>query len=306
MTSTEWLLLLSLSVLWGGSFFFVAVAVKEIPPLTLVLLRVGIAALVLNAVLPMLGASLPRTREAWIAITVMSVLNNIVPFCLFVWAQTRLTGGAAAILNATTPLFGVLVAHGLVRDEPLTWPRFAGVVLGFAGVVVMIGPSALAGFGHEILAELACIAAALTYAFAGVWGRRFAGLGITPIQTAAGQVTASALMLLPVVLLVDQPWQRALPSGSVAAAVLALATLSTALGYILFFRILATAGATNLLLVTFLIPVSAILLGAAILGEAVDARHLAGMLLIGAGLAAIDGRLLRACKVKARALLAGF
>jgi len=286
-------MLIGLSVLWGGSFFFVAVAVKEVPPLTLVLLRVGLAALVLNLVLPLLGASLPRTRETWIAIAVMSLLNNVVPFSLFMWAQTRLTGGAAAILNATTPLFGVLVAHVLTRDERLTWPRFAGVALGLGGVVVMIGPSALAGFGDQATAELACLLAALTYALAGIWGRRFARLAISPIQTAAGQVTVSTLLLLPLALLVDRPWTLPLPGAWTMAAVVALATLSTALGYILYFRILATAGATNLLLVTFLIPVSAIVLGASVLGEAIGGRQLAGMALIGAGLAAIDGRLAR-------------
>jgi drug/metabolite transporter (DMT)-like permease len=248
---------------------------------------------VLNLVLPLLGASLPRTREAWIAIAVMSLLNNVVPFSLFVWAQTRLTGGAAAILNATTPLFGVLVAHVLTRDEKLTWARFAGVALGLGGVVVMIGPSALAGFGDQATAELACLLAALTYALAGIWGRRFARLAISPIQTAAGQVTVSTLLLLPLALLVDRPWTLPLPGAWTMAAVVALATLSTALGYILYFRILATAGATNLLLVTFLIPVSAIVLGASVLGEAIGGRQLAGMALIGAGLAAIDGRLAR-------------
>ena len=304
MNSTEWLLLLGLSVLWGGSFFFVAVAVKEIPPLTLVLLRVGLAALILNVLLPLLGTGLPRTRAAWGTIAVMSVLNNVVPFTLFMWAQTRLTGGAAAILNATTPLFGVLVAHAFLADEKLTWRRGAGVLLGFLGVLIMIGPGALAGFGHQIAAEAACLLAALTYAFAGLWGRRFAALGISPIQTAAGQVTVSTVLLLPLALLVDQPWTLPAPGASTWLAVLGLASLSTALGYILFFRILETAGATNLLLVTFLIPASALLLGAAFLAEPVHPQQLAGMALIGAGLAAIDGRLL-AWAASRRGSLAG-
>jgi drug/metabolite transporter (DMT)-like permease len=296
MGGGEWLMLLALSVLWGGSFFFVAVAVKEIPPFTLVLLRVGIAAALLNVLLLGLGVRLPRTREAWAALAVMSVVNNLVPFTLFVWAQMRLSGGGAAILNATTPLFGVLVAHAFTADERLTVPRLAGVLLGFGGVVVMLGPAALSGFGGELAAQAACLLAALSYALSGVWGRRFAGLGITPIQTAAGQVTLSAVLLLPLALLVDRPWSLPIPGMSAWAAVFALAALSTALGYILFFRILERAGATNLLLVTFLIPVSAILLGAAFLGEAMEARQLVGMLLIGIGLAIIDGRLLRAAR----------
>jgi drug/metabolite transporter (DMT)-like permease len=293
MTSTEWALLLALSVLWGGSFFFVAVAVGNLPPLTIVLLRVGIAAFVLNVVLRITGTRLPAGREIWTALVVMSVLNNVVPFCLFVWAQARLTGGVAAIMNATTPLFGVLVAHAFLRDEPLNAGRASGVALGFGGVVVMIGPSVLAGLGHEIAAEAACLLAALVYAVAGVYGRRFARLGVTPLQTATGQLTTSSLIMLPVALFVEQPWRLSTPGPGVWAALLALATLSTALGYILYFRILSTAGATNLLLVTFLIPVSAIVLGAWFLGETLEPRHLAGIVLIGAGLAFIDGRLPR-------------
>ncbi|NNM71106.1 DMT family transporter [Enterovirga aerilata] len=293
MNATEWSLLVSLSLLWGGSFFFVAVAVREIPPLTLVLLRVGIAALVLNALLPLLGSGLPKTRRAWSAILVMSLLNNVAPFSLFVWAQTTLTGGAAAILNATTPLFGVLVANACLPDERLTAARVAGVMLGLAGVVVMVGPSVLSGIGQEAGAQAACLAAALSYAFAGVWGRRFAGLEVAPIQTAAGQVSVSALILLPLALGIERPWTIGMPGAASWAAVFGLATLSTALGYVIYFRILATAGATNLLLVTFLIPPSAMLLGALILGETLTLRQAGGMALIGAGLAAIDGRLVR-------------
>lgn len=293
MSLPEWSMLIALSALWGGSFFFVSSAVRELPPLTLVLLRVGLAAVLLNAFLLLTRSRLPRRAEAWTAFAGMAVLNNLVPFCLFVWAQTRLPSGVAAILNATTPLFGVLVAHALVPDEQLTPRRFAGICLGFLGVVVMVGPGLLSGFADELLAELACRAAALSYAFSGVFGRRFARLDVTPAQTATGQVTASTVMLLPIVILADQPWTLPAPSAETWAAVFGLASLSTALGYILFFRILSTAGATNLLLVTFLIPISAILLGTALLGEAVTPLQLAGMALIGLGLAAIDGRLLR-------------
>jgi drug/metabolite transporter (DMT)-like permease len=184
------------------------------------------------------------------------------------------------------------VAHVLTRDERLTPSRLAGVIVGFAGVVLMIGPAALEGIGTNVLAQLACLAAALSYAFAGVFGRRFKRMGVAPIATAAGQVTASTLMLLPVALLVDRPWTLPQPSLPAWGAVLGLAALSTALAYVLYFRILATAGATNLLLVTFLIPVSAILLGSLMLEERLHPTHFLGMALIGAGLAGIDGRLL--------------
>jgi drug/metabolite transporter (DMT)-like permease len=219
------------------------------------------------------------------------LLNNVVPFCLIVWGQTRIASGLAAILTATTPLATVLVAHVLTADEKLTGRRVAGVLVGLAGVVVMIGPDALAGLGANVLAQLAVLGAAVSYAFAGIYGRRFKALGVSPIQTAAGQVTASTVMLLPIALLVDQPWTLALPGLQVWAAILGIAVLSTAFGYVLYFRILATAGATNVLLVTFLNPVTAILLGTVVLGERLELRHGLGMALIGLGLAAIDGRL---------------
>ena len=293
MTAAEWAMLLALSVLWGGSFFFTSIAVKELPLLTIVALRVGLAALMLHVTLRLLGVAMPRDGRVWAAFFGMGLLNNAIPFCLIVWGQTHIASGLAAILNATTPLFTVVVAHGLTDDERMTGNRLAGVLIGLAGVAVMIGPDALKGLGADVLAQLAVLAAALSYAFAGIFGRRFSRMGVAPMATAAGQVTASTAMLLPLALLVDRPWTLAVPSAAAIAAILGIAALSTALGYVLYFRILATAGATNLLLVTFLIPVSAIVLGALVLGERLSVRHGFGMALIGAGLAAIDGRLLR-------------
>ncbi|RVU18816.1 DMT family transporter [Methylobacterium oryzihabitans] len=292
MTPLEWTMLLVLSVLWGGSFFFSGVALAALPPVTLVVLRVGLAALLLNLVVVASGARMPRDRRVWVAFLGMGLLNNAVPFCLIVWGQTHIASGLAAILNATTPLSGVVVAHCLTRDERMTGNRLAGVLVGLAGVVVMVGPSVLAGVGAALPAQLAVLAATVSYAFAGVFGRRFRRMGVAPLATAAGQVTASTLMLVPVALLVDRPWTLPVPGLPVWGAVAGLAILSTALAYVLYFRILATAGATNLLLVTFLIPVSAILLGTLGLGERLDPRHYLGMALIGCGLAAIDGRLL--------------
>ena len=199
--------------------------------------------------------------------------------------------GLAAILNATTPLWTVIVAHTLTSDEKMTGNRLAGVIIGFIGVAVMIGPDALAGLGANVAAQLAVLAAGMSYAFAGVYGRRFYRMGTAPMLTATGQVTASTVMLLPAALIVDHPWALPLPSLSAWGAVLGIASLSTALAYVLYFRILATAGATNLLLVTFLVPVSAILLGSLVPGERLGPSHFLGMGFVGAGLAAIDGRL---------------
>ena len=293
MSPLEWAMLLALSVLWGGSFFFVGVAVKELPTLTVVVARVAVAAALLWALLEAFGIAMPRGGATWRAFLVMGFLNNAVPFSLIVWAQGYIASGVASILNAATPLFTVIVAHVFTADEKMTGRRLAGVAVGFAGVAIMIGGEALSSIGSHAAGQIACLGAALSYAFAGVYGRRFKQMGVAPFATAAGQVTASSVLLVPLMLAIDRPWTLATPSLSAIAALVGLAALSTALAYVLYFRILSTAGATNLLLVTFLIPVSAILLGVLVLHESLAPRHLAGMALISAGLAVIDGRLLQ-------------
>jgi len=291
MNGNEWLMLLLLSVLWGGSFFFAAVQVKALPPFTIVLLRVGMAAVILNAFVKALGMRMPGNWRAWCAFFGMGLLNNAVPFCLIVWGQSHIASGLAAILNATTPISTVIVAHFLTDDEKITGNRLLGIATGFFGVVVLIGPDSLKGLGTSVWAQVAVLTAAVSYAFAAVYGRRFKRMGIDPILTATGQVTASAILLFPLTMLVDHPWTLPMPALPVWGAIIGSAVLSTALGYVLYFRLLATAGATNLLLVTFLIPVSAIIMGSFGLGEHLDAGHFVGLAFIGAGLAAIDGRL---------------
>ena len=293
MSLGSWLTLIVLSILWGGSFFFVGVAVDALPLLTIVILRVGLAAIALNVVVIALGQRLPTEPRVWWAFIGMGLLNNMVPFTLIVWGQSYIASGLASILNAATPLFAVVVAHLLTSDERMTARRVIGVVLGFVGVVIVIGPSVLSGLGVNVLAQLAVLGAALSYALAGVFGRRFARWGITPLVAATGQVSASTVLLLPLALWVDRPWLLSASGIEVWGAIVGLALLSTALAYILYFRILATSGATNILLVTFLIPVSAILLGALILDEKLAASHFVGVGVIGLGLAAIDGRIPR-------------
>lgn len=291
MNAFEWGLLVALSVLWGGSFFFIGIAVAELPPLTIVCIRVTLAAATLVMAIRIMGFALPSGAGVWLAFFGMSLLNNVLPFCLVVWGQTKIASGLASILNATTPLFAVVIAHWLTADEKLTPGRLTGVLIGFGGVAAMIGPSALAGHGGDLLAQLAVLAAAVCYALSGVFGRRFNRMGVAPVVTATGMLIASSVLMLPLSLAVEQPWTLAMPSWPVIASVGGLAIVSTALAYILFFRILATAGATNLMLVTLLIPVSAILLGTLVLGERLGANHFLGMALIALGLAAIDGRL---------------
>ncbi len=291
MDARTWVLLLALSVLWGGSFFFVGVAVHEVPPLGIVFARVALAAAALHLLLAAQGRILSLDFAKWRALFGMALLNNVVPFLLFVWGQAQIASGVAAILNATTPLFGAVLAHFLTRDEKLTRAKVFGIAAGFGGVVAMMGPALGQAAAAPLWPQLACLAAAFSYALSGIYGRRFKALGLAPLEIATGQVTASSLLLLLPMLLVDRPWELAWPSAHAMLALAGLALLSTALAYILFFRILAVAGATNLLLVTFLIPVTAIVLGAAFLGETLALRHFVGMALIGIGLAAIDGRL---------------
>lgn len=293
MNATEWALLVALSVLWGGSFFFNGITVRELPPVTIVTLRVSIAAVALFMICRLMGHRWPTDKRVLPAFFGMGLLNNIIPFCLIVWGQTQIASGVASILNATTPLFTVIVAHMLTADEKLTINKLVGIIIGFAGVATMIGPSALTGESSSLWGQLAILGAAISYAFAGIFGRRFKAMGVPPLVTATGQISASSLVLIPMALVIDQPWSLAMPSGTAWAALFGIALLSTALAYFIFFRILSSAGATNLALVTFLIPVSAILLGSLVLGEQLEAKHVIGMAMIAAGLVAIDGRLFR-------------
>lgn len=296
MNATEWALLVSLSILWGGSFFFAKVAVEALPPLTLVLLRVALGAAVLGAVMAAMGVPVPRGARVWAAFCVLALLNNVVPFTLFFWGQTIIAAGLAAILNATTPLFTVLAAHVFTEDERITPAKLAGVAVGLLGVVVLVGPQALGGLNRAVWAELACLAGAVSFALAGIFGRRFARMRVAPLATSFGQLAMASVLTLPLALLIDDADALARASMAVWAAVAALAVLSTALGYIIYFRLLATVGATNVLLVTLLVPVSAILLGALVLSERLSLNAFAGMGLIGLGLALIDGRLLAAMR----------
>ena len=292
MALRVWIWLLSPSVLWGGSFFFAKVAIRELGPFTVVFGRVALAALVLNLALALAGQSLFRRDAPWRAYLVMGFLNNALPFSLIFWGQTQIASGLASILNATTPLFTVLMAHALTTDEKLTGGKIAALLAGLAGVAVLVGPDIAGQALSGAWGQLACLGAALSYAFAGIYGRRFRAMGIAPMAAAGGQLTASTILILPIMLIVDRPWTLpALPSSVIWASLFGLALLSTALAYVLYFRILAAAGATNLLLVTLLLPVTAILLGAAVLGEQLQPRHFAGMALIAVGLAAIDGRI---------------
>ena len=291
MGARDWAMLLLLSFLWGGSFFFISVSVSELPPFTLVTMRVGLAAVTLWLILLVSGYPIPKSPEVWRAFMMMGLLGNALPFSLIAWGQTHIGAGLASIINATTPIFTILIAGAFLSDEHITPRKMLGVTAGLAGVIVLIGPSALLELGTNTMAQLAVIGAAVSYSCATVFGRRFKAMGISPLDTAVGQVTASTIILLPVVWFIDKPLQLANPSLQVWLSILALAIFSTAFAYILFFRILSSSGATNVVLVTFLAPVTASLLGWLMLDEQLQAKHFIGMACIGLGLAIIDGRL---------------
>lgn len=286
----DWSLLALLSVLWGGSFFFNGAALRELPPLTLVFLRVALGAVILLPLLRVQGISFPKGMAGWRAFVAIGLLNNVIPFSLIVIGQTFIPSGLASILNATTPLFTVIVMAA-AGEEALHARRVAGVALGLVGVII------LRGWGIETRTEqglgiLLCLGGALSYGFAALAARRLLK-DSPPLGTATFQLMVSTVTMAIVAAAMEQPWRLPVPSPATWLAVLGLAALSTALAYIVFFQIIRRSGATNVMLVTLLIPVTAILLGWLVLGEPISAREIAGAIVIGSALLVIDGRAVR-------------
>lgn len=299
MSWKNWLLLVVLALVWGATFPFGKIALVEIPPFVLAFLRVLLAALVLHAVLRLHGLAFPRDRSTLGAFLLMGLLNNAIPFSLILWGQTGISASLASILNATTPIFTVLVASLLFRQEVLRTHRVAGIAVGFVGVALLLLPGleagALAGLaGEPAWAQLLCLGAALSYAFAAAFARRFRGI---PVMVAAtGQLTGSSLLLLPLALwqasTVPGGWSPAMAGPAAWASVVALGTACTAFAYLIYFRLLREGGATNASLVTLLIPVSATLISALLLGEALSGLQRVGMGVLLVGLVLLDGRVL--------------
>lgn len=298
MNRNEWGILLGLALIWGVAFFFIKVAVTHVEPLTYVWLRLAIAGAGLLAFIRWRGDRLSLPLGIWAAILVLALLNNVIPFALFGWGQRHIASGLASILNATTPIWGVLVAHAFTADEKITPAKLLGVIAGFFGVATMIGPDLL-GAGGSLLAQLACLTAALCYAFASVWARRFKKLGVSPIKVSAAQLISGALVMTPIAFVVDQPWTQPLPPLEALGAITVLALVCSAFAYVLYFKLIDSAGATNALLVTLLVPPVAIVTGALLLGEQLSSGHFMGLAFIALGLAIIDGRIFAAVRKKA-------
>ncbi|MCE6952933.1 DMT family transporter [Cereibacter sphaeroides] len=283
--------LLLLGTIWGGSFLANGIALPEAGVAGIVAFRVGGAALFLWIAVRAMGLRVPREPRIWGAFLIMGMLNNVIPFTLITWGQQSIASGLASILNAATAIFGVLVAALVLPDERLTARRMAGVLLGFGGVVTVIGPDALAGFDLRSAGQLALLGAALSYACAGAFGRRTLA-GLDPRMAAAGMLTASSLVVLPAALALGgiPRLDLSLPTWG---ALLYLSGIASAFAYLLFYRILAAAGAGNLSLVTLIIPPVAILLGALVLDERLPPHAFAGFALLGLGLLVLDGRILQ-------------
>jgi len=290
MKNLDWLKLAALSVLWGGTFLFQSLSLRAFPVFTIVFCRVFFAAAVFWLLLLVTRQRMPRDRRTWRDFLLMGLINNAVPFSLITWEQLHVEGGIASIMNAVTSCYAVVLAHFLTRDEKLTVRKAVGVAIGFFGAYVLLRPELTGGVSIRGLGEIAGLTASLSLALAGIFGRRFKGQ--TPVVTATGMLSCSSILMLPLMLVFDRPWTLAFTAGGLSS-VAGLVLLSTVLAYLLYFSVLRSAGATNLLLVTLLMPISAHILGAAFLSEPLYVESVIGMVFIMAGLSIIDGRLLR-------------
>jgi len=287
MKTSDWLRLFGLSIVWGGTFLFQGLGVRSMPPLTISFCRVFFAAAVFWLLVLATKQRMPRDRHTWAMFFTMGLINNAIPFSLITWEQTHVEGGIASIMNATTSCFAVVLAHFLTRDEKLTIRKALGVAIGFFGAYVLLRPELSGGISMRGVGELAGLLASLSLALAGIFGKRFREQ--SPIVTATGMLTASSIIMFPVIMVVDRPW-TIVPTAEGTLAIAGLVLLSTVVAYVLYFGVLRSAGATNLLLVTLLMPISAHILGALFLSEPLYPSSVLGMAFILAGLSIIDGR----------------
>jgi drug/metabolite transporter (DMT)-like permease len=290
LTGRDWGILMVLALVWGSSFLLIELGLTGFGPLTLVFLRIALAVPLMLVAMRVAGQVLPRDLFSWRQLTIIGFLNLAFSQALFFWAQTRIDSGLASILNATVPLWGVVMAHYFTADERATRAKVVGVLIGFVGLVVMVGPNALAGVGDDIAAQLACLLATASFAAAAVYARKLRP-HVQPLAAATGQMITAAVMLLPLPLLFEAPFAAA-PSPTAIAALLTLALVATSFTYLLYFRLIATAGASNAMLIALLMPPVAILLGVIFLKETLSSGQAVGMALILAGLVIIDGRVL--------------
>ncbi|MEP1354909.1 MAG: DMT family transporter [Tateyamaria sp.] len=289
MTGRAWAEMILLATIWGASFLAIRVALDEVPPLTSVAHRTGWAMLALWAVVAVMRLPLPRDPHIWLGFLGMGLLNNVIPFGLMAWGQLYIETGLTSILNGATAIFGVIAAALFFADERITTRKAIGVTLGFLGVATAIGLDNFRSFDLQSLAQLAILAGTVSYALASVWARHFLG-GLAPQVAAAGMLTGSTLIILPLAWIVDGPINLDLATPTLLA-IGYYAFIATAGAYLLYYRVLALAGSGNLMLVTLLIPPVAIALGAWVRGEALGPNAFFGFALLALGLVILDGRL---------------
>lgn len=282
--AVELTLLLVLAGLWGGSYTFIKLGVETIPPLTLITARTLIAGLVLLVVIRWRGLRLPRDPATWRMFLVQAGLNSVVPFTLIAWAERSVDAGLATILSSTSPIFVVLLSCLSVSAERLTGLRLAGIAAGLAGTVLIVGAQAMTGFGEQLWAQLALVAASVCYGGAALFGRSFKGLD--PIMPAAGSLFCGALVLLPLSLMLDRPWTLS-PSAQSIQALIALSLVSTALAFVIYFRLISRLGSVATTSVAYLRVPAGVLIGMVFLGEALAPTAWAGLVLVIGGVLAM-------------------
>jgi drug/metabolite transporter (DMT)-like permease len=290
--AVEWGLIGLQSMLWGSAYFFIAIAQQELPAFTISALRTIPATTALLAIVLSLGYRLPATLAEWRLFILFSAFNTALPFVLIVWGQARATGGMAAILNATAPLFGIFLAHVLTHDEKLSWNKLAGILCGMTGVAILVGPEFVLGESADVMARLALLAAPFCYVCANIFARRRLG-HYPPFVVAAMQMTGAVFVAFPLAFAIDRPWTLPMPSAKALGAIAAMGVFGSALASLCHFTVLQRAGATNASLVTLIMPLTPIALGGLFLGDTLTPRDIAGALVIGAALILIDGRILR-------------
>lgn len=296
MTNKTWAMLVLLAAIWGSSFLFGRIAVLEVPAFTVVFLRVGLAAISLWLFILFTSRKIKITKWLIVNGAIIGILNNVIPFSFILYGQKEIGAGLAAVVNAMTPIWTLLIANWFTSDEKFSTLKLVGILFGFAGVAVLMGGDIWLGLTASALAQFMVVMATISYGISGVFGKRFKGMD--PVLIAACQMTTSTLFMVPIVLLVDVPFANGqfsmtMPSTAAIFSILAIAVLCTSFAYVLFFKILDMAGAVNVSLVTLLVPVSAIILGILFLDETLTTYQIGGIVLIAAGLIVIDGRLFR-------------
>ncbi|WP_162787230.1 DMT family transporter [Notoacmeibacter marinus] len=291
MTTGQWAQLVLLSILWGGTFILTVPALQGFVPVALVAWRLSIAALTLLVICRWLGISLHPLIAHGPRLLLLAVLNNAVPFFLISTGQTVIGAGLASIFNSTTPLWTALIAAFIFGNETLKGMKLAGISMGILGVAVLVGPAALSGLGGPPWAMACFVGAAISYGFGANLAR---GLGdLPPVLIATGQCLCSSVLVMIAALFTVGPGGLISDDGAAIASIITIGTAMTAGAYLLYFNLIAKAGATNGSLVTILIPVSAILAGIVLFGETMTANGWMGFALISFGLLMIDGRLFK-------------